>query len=690
MVVILRWFRRNDGRFFAYYLMHDYAFAASDRGANPPELEARMAEFTAQIATALQDDVQEVLVVGHSSGASLAVSIVADLLRDGRVRGAAPELSLLTLGQVVPMVSFLPNAHRLRSDLHDLAAQQAVPWVDVTAPGDGCAFALCDPVSVSGQATADKRWPLVFSAAFTQSLTPARWAALRWRFFRLHFQYLCAFDRPRDYDYFQITAGPMTPWRALRWARAVAIADRNAGEHKYTSRDRMTLPPKPPNRADGRVASGATCGCFGATSCRHSPNGFIARGWPSFARRFSAAFMANDPDLVREVLKDRPRDFPKVQPDWRRVAPAAGQFGLSDQWREWERQRRIIDPAFEGGRLRETFPAMCGRLRQPWRGCGSHVGQPGVEIEAETSHAAADVIFRTLFSLPIEDTTARAVFEAFRAHQRSQPILNLAAFVPLPRWVPRGHRRKTKATAAVIRGLITQMTHTRMQQIADGTAPDDLATKIMTTPDPETGACFSAEEMVDQVAIFFLAGHETSASALSWALYLLALYPDWQARVAAEVANAPLNGTADVAALRVTRDVFRETLRLYPPVPMMVREAAGEEVFRKRRVPRGAQIVLSPWHLHRHQRLWDDPDGFDPGRWSTENGQACARDAFIPFSAGPRVCPGAGFAMIEGPLILAHLMRTYRVERIEGREPEPQAHLTVRARGGIWLRIVRR
>jgi len=207
-VALLRWFKKKDGKFFAYYLMHDYAYAAATGGANPPELEARMARFADDIAAALNEDVDEVLVVGHSSGAHLGVSVLADLIRAGRVPAGGAALGFLSLGQVVPMVSFLPKAHRLRADLAYLSARDELAWVDVTAPGDGCAFALCDPVSVSGVAPADKRWPLVFSAAFTQTLSPARWKALRWRFFRLHFQYLCAFDRPRDYDYFQITAGP--------------------------------------------------------------------------------------------------------------------------------------------------------------------------------------------------------------------------------------------------------------------------------------------------------------------------------------------------------------------------------------------------------------------------------------------------------------------------------------------------
>ncbi len=209
-VGLMRWFKAKDNKFFAYYLMHDYSYSARHRGANPEPLEARMATFADQIAAAFTDEVDEVLVVGHSSGAHLAVSILADLLRARRIPQDGPPLGFLSLGQVVPMVSFLPEAKRLRADLAYLSQQDDLAWVDVTAPGDGCAFALCDPVAVSGVAPDNQKWPLVVSAAFTQTLKPETWKALRWRFFRLHFQYLCAFDNPGDYDYFQITSGPQT------------------------------------------------------------------------------------------------------------------------------------------------------------------------------------------------------------------------------------------------------------------------------------------------------------------------------------------------------------------------------------------------------------------------------------------------------------------------------------------------
>ncbi|MGL4237627.1 hypothetical protein [Tabrizicola sp.] len=226
---VLEGFRRIDRRLFVYYLMHDYAFTTVEGGAYPAVLEARLAEFRARIRAALASGVDEVLVVGHSSGAHLGVSVLADLIREAPPAGAA--LGFLSLGQAVPMVSFLPRAGRLRGDLAFLSESKALTWVDVTAPGDGCSFALCDPVAVSGVAPKLQRWPLVVSAAFTQTLSPERWEELKRKYFRLHFQYLCAFDRPGDYDYFQITAGPLT------------LAERYAGRKPSASRIVTPLSP---------------------------------------------------------------------------------------------------------------------------------------------------------------------------------------------------------------------------------------------------------------------------------------------------------------------------------------------------------------------------------------------------------------------------------------------------------------
>ena len=427
-------------------------------------------------------------------------------------------------------------------------------------------------------------------------------------------------------------------------------------------------PPKPPSRPD-KVSLLHYLRLFRTDILSAQPLRLYRAWMAEFRTPFFRSYLCNDPALVNRVLVERPDDFPKSNRIREGLNPLLGNSVFVTNGEVWKRQRRIIDPAFEGGRLRDTFPAMLAAgqaavARMP-------VGD--VEVEAEMSHAAADVIFRTLFSIPIEHEVAAQVFTQFRDYQRTQPLLNLAAFLPLPRWVPRLHRRSTKRSALQIRTLIARLTEARAAEIAAGTAPDDLATKIMVTPDPLTGDCFQTAEMVDQVAIFFLAGHETSASALAWALLMLALYPAAQDRVATEAAtlgDAPEFAT--VSKLRFTRDVFREVLRLYPPVPMMVRENRCPELMRGRQVAKGGQIVLSPWHLHRHERIWDRPDAFDPDRWQTDANRACARDAYMPFSAGPRVCSGAGFAMVEGPLLLALLARAFRFELV-GEMPVPVA-----------------
>lgn len=226
---ILALFRRWDGKVFAYYLMQDYAHSAQHYGAYPDELRDRLDQFGTTIASAMQDrQWDEILIIGHSSGAHLATSVLADLIRAGHTARSHAPIGFLTLGQVFPMVAFLPKADQLRADMICVGESGDLTWVDVTAPGDGCTFALCDPLAVTGLSGDGQRGPLVVSAAFSQTLKPETWARMKRRFFRLHFQYLCAFDNVWDYDYFRITAGSMT--------LAYRFADR------APSRSRITTP----------------------------------------------------------------------------------------------------------------------------------------------------------------------------------------------------------------------------------------------------------------------------------------------------------------------------------------------------------------------------------------------------------------------------------------------------------------
>lgn len=401
------------------------------------------------------------------------------------------------------------------------------------------------------------------------------------------------------------------------------------------------------------------------------------------------SFLANEPELVRRVLVSEHRNFPKSPIQSRVLGDLLGQSVFVTNGDLWERQRRLIDPAFQASRPRKMFAPMLDAAKAMEKRLRESDGI--VDLEFEASFTAADIIFRTLFSRPIENEMARRVFESFRDYQLSAPMVSGADVLGLPRWVPRftPRRRIRRRAAKEIRSLLSQLVIDRQKEIESKAAPDDLATAIMTAKDPIDGSSFSPEEMVDQVGIFFLAGHETSASALAWALYLLAIDPSVQSEVhresSAVFSSDP--GFRKLKHLSLTRDVFRETLRLYPPVPMMIREAQTETIMRDKDIPAGSPVIISPWHLGRHERIWADPDVFDPYRWTRPETRDSAREAHIPFSTGPRVCSGAGFAMQEGVILLGYLTSALKFDPIDGKMPEPMMHLTVRSRNGIWLKV---
>jgi len=446
-------------------------------------------------------------------------------------------------------------------------------------------------------------------------------------------------------------------------------------------------PPKPASRPD-RAGPLQRLRLFRADMFRSQPDRLYRAKMAEMRTPLVNSYLLNTPDLVNRVLVERPQDFPKADLIGQALAPLLGRSVFVTNGTEWQGQRRIIDPAFAAGRLREAFPAM----RDAGEAGQARLADGRRDIEFDTAHIAADVIFRTLFSIPITEARAAAVFAAFQTYQRTQPLLSPAALLGLWRFWPGRAGRRGRRQAGIIRDLLGDLVAERARAIAEGTAPNDLATEIMTRVDPDTGKGLDPQGVIDQVAIFFLAGHETSASALSWALYCLAADRQAQAAVLAEVeavaGDRPLE-FADIARLRFTRDVFRETLRLYPPVPMMVRAAARPETFRDRHAKRGSLCILSPWHMQRHRLLWSDPDVFDPWRWASDATRETARDAYLPFSKGPRVCSGAGFAMLEGVLLLAMLVRRFDWATTD-RVPVPVAHLTVRAEDGIHLSLSRR
>jgi len=432
------------------------------------------------------------------------------------------------------------------------------------------------------------------------------------------------------------------------------------------------IAPKPAAR-EGRVSRWRYLRMFRADILSAQPAKLYRAKMAEFRAPFLRSVLVNTPELVREVLIERPGDFPKSPRVTAGLRRLLGNSVFVTNGETWARQRRIVEQCFGAPELRRVFPAML----DAGAAAADRLPEGEADIEPHASRAAADVIFRTLFSIPIDEPTATATYDAFRAYARSQPLLTPRAFLP---FLPAFHRRRTRAAAAEVRRLIGRLVADRAAAIAAGQAPADLATRLMTATDPETGAPLSEADALDQVAIFFLAGHETSAAALSWALWLVAGDEALQETIARDWAVFSENpGFSALSRLATARDVFRETLRLYPPVPMMVREMTGPETFRGRSLPKGTQVVLSPWHIHRHEDYWEAPDAFDLRRWAEKP----RREHYLPFSAGPRVCPGASFALAEGVVCLSAIVARHRIARRE--TPVPVAQLTTRSRDGIRL-----
>jgi cytochrome P450 len=405
-------------------------------------------------------------------------------------------------------------------------------------------------------------------------------------------------------------------------------------------------------------------------------------------------FLVSHPDLVDRVLSRESDRFPKSNLTGSLMSLLIGDGIFASNGERWKTQRRMMDPAFELARIKDVFPlmrdateAMAARLR-------AHAHGAVVAIEEETTHVAADIIFRTIFSRALEREESGKLFRAFvrfqeRIHSHGVWVIaGVPGFLLPGRFFAARHARE-------IRDFLDREVQRRLDALAAGSEASraDILASLLEAVDPVTGDKFTRRELVDQIAVMFLAGHETSASALAWALYLIAMRPDIQERMHEEAVSALADRRpefADMRRLKLTRDVFRETLRLYPPLSHLDRDATQPERMRSRVLKKGDMVFISPWIIHRHRKLWEKPDVFDPDRFADPASRESVRSAYIPFGAGPRVCLGASFAMQEATLILADLVRNFRFEPAPGHVPEPVARLTLRSKNGIRLRVFRR
>lgn len=408
------------------------------------------------------------------------------------------------------------------------------------------------------------------------------------------------------------------------------------------------------------------------------------------------AHMLTHPDHVEEVLVTRHRAFDKRTRGYDKLRELLGQGLLTSDGDFWLRQRRIAAPAFHKRRIdgfAQTMAESTHEMVERWsRECASG---GDIDVSAEMMRLTLRIAARTLLSTDTEGPNAEALAEAVgdavtvvnhEANQRINELVSVPDFVPTAR---NRSFRKAKATLdATVYGIIEE----RRRALARGLpTPDDLLQMFLEATDAETGARMNDEQVRDEVMTMFLAGHETTANALAWSFVLLGRAPDVARSLhdeAVSVLGDRLPTAEDASRLELAKRVFAETLRLYPPVWILGRSVVEETEIGGFTIPKNSLVFLSPWVTHRHPEFWSDPEGFDPDRFSPERKQAQHRHQYFPFIAGPRMCIGAGFAQLEGALVLAQIARRFRLELRPGQRIEPEPMITLRPRDGVRVRLV--
>jgi cytochrome P450 len=397
--------------------------------------------------------------------------------------------------------------------------------------------------------------------------------------------------------------------------------------------------------------------------------------------------LINEPVGIRQVLVTEEQNFPKSDVMIAALSPLLRDGILISNGSLWQRQHAMLEPAFQHMRVRRQFPVMASTIADFVRRLEA-LG-PGAEInlDAEISLCALDVIFRTIFSQPIEAHEALEIFEAFSAYQDGAPqfeaITSLLATAPPKAVLP-------DSALSAISDRIRDVIERRIASAAPGA--ENFLQAIMASRDPATGEGFGRSELVDQITVLFLAGHETSASALVWCLFLLSQQPHLADQIRREAdALAPGRPLTqeELNKLASLRNAFRETLRLYPPSGFMTRVAKRDTTISGLEVKAGSFVAISPWLIHRHEKYWQQPEFFDPERFSAERERDIVAGTYLPFGLGPRVCTGRSLAMIEGPLLVAELIRKFTFVPVEPESVAPAYRLLVRPKQPIRCRIDR-
>ena len=392
------------------------------------------------------------------------------------------------------------------------------------------------------------------------------------------------------------------------------------------------------------------------------------------------------PALTEQVLLHAGAQFPKTPLEKRVFEPTLGEGILTSEGASWRWQRRTAAPLFRPADLAGLVPAMTQAAEDQiarWR-----AGAPGSvrAIDKDMTETTFHVISATMFAGGAD----REAAEILRASDLALATISweiAAAMLRVPDWMWYPGKFRRRRAARVLRDAVATILARRR---AAGLGGNDLLARLALAQDPETGAPMSEKQLIDNLLTFLAAGHETTAKALTWTLYLLARAPQWQERVFAEVRDVvgrEALTAAHLDRLTATRMVLKEAMRLYPPAPVMTRIAAQDMQLGGVTVKAGTLIMIPVFAVHRHRTLWDDPDRFDPERFAPEREAKYPRTQFMPFGFGPRTCIGMSFAMMEALAILATLVRGARFEWDGVHAPEPVSRVTLRPKGGMPLKV---
>ena len=401
-----------------------------------------------------------------------------------------------------------------------------------------------------------------------------------------------------------------------------------------------------------------------------------------------SSFILNTPDAIRHVLVENYENYTRTPAGIRVLRPILGEGLLLAEGKAWKNQRRTLAPAFAPRAIPLLVPHMLAATDDAIATLNGQCGKP-VDLREAMQHLALDIAGRTMFSFEIDKHgPALRGFVNEYGERLAQPRffdLLLPLGWPSPSDISRAlfRRRWTR----FMQKLIAERRAKGADKGSD--APHDLFGLMVAACDPETGEAFSDEQLGDQVSTMILAGHETTATALFWSLYLLALDPVTQDGLAKEAKAALASGALDVTRLTFTRAVLDETMRLYPPAFLIVRAASGPDTVPGADIAAKDIVLISPWLLHRHEKLWDQPNAFRPSRF-LPGSPPPDRFAYLPFGVGPRVCIGAQFALTEATLALAKLIGTFKVELLDREPVTPVGVVTTQPDRSPMFRIVRR